>query len=298
MRPLRFGFLALACVACSTTPAITLSATPNPLPGDGLTKATVTAVVTEGGSPSQSATVHFKTSLGVFDGAGGTGQIIDATTDDQGRTIATFAAPRQGFGSITVSASVSLQGVEPSASVAIPLAAGGGMASSISFTCATHNIGALVFNRQTDVHMLCRATAVDASNRPIKNASVQTLSEAGSLDWLDDSNGVQEFVYTVRPDDKPPRDVMPLGPDRREQDACPTACNLDPFGGSCQGEPCWTDATGVTHNPRDGVVALVAAAPAHGYDDQGEPYADLNDNGAWDPGEPFIDYDGNGKWDG
>src|SRR5438874_2927191 len=123
MRPLRFGFLALACVACSTTPAITLSATPNPLPGDGLTKATVTAVVTEGGSPSQSATVHFKTSLGVFDGAGG--QIIDATTDDKGRAIATFAAPRQGFGSITVSGSVSLQGMEPSASVAIPLAAAG-----------------------------------------------------------------------------------------------------------------------------------------------------------------------------
>jgi len=303
MRLLWVGFLALACVACSTTPAIKLVATPNPVPGDGLTKVTVTATATEGGSPSSSATVHFKTTLGTFDGATGTGELIDVTTDGNGQAVATFPAPRQGFGTITVTASVSLQGKEPSATVQVPLAPSGGLAGGISFTCISHNVGAFVFNRQTDIHMLCRATVLDTANHVIPRASVQTLSEAGSLDWLDDNQGIQEFVYTVRPDDAPPKDVMPCDPSSvghcKEQQACPASCNGDPFGLSCQGEPCWVDSTGVTHNPRDGVATLVAAVPAvSGFDNLGEPFVDENDNGVWDPGEPYIDYNGNGKYDG
>jgi hypothetical protein len=229
---MRLGFLALACVACSTTPAIKLVATPNPVPGDGLTKITVTATATEGGSPSTGATVHFKTTLGVFDNATGDGTVIDQTTDDQGNAVVTMAAPRQGFGTISFTASVSLQGKEPSATISLPLTPSGGPSGSISFTCTSHNVGALVFNRQSDIHMLCRATALDSSNHVVPHASVQTLSEAGSLQWLDDSNGVQEFVYTVRPDDAPPKDVMPCDPTGvgacKEQDTCPTSCNGNP----------------------------------------------------------------------
>ncbi len=81
------------------------------------------------------------------------------------------------------------------------------------------------------------------------------------------------------------------------------------------------DGCGVrTHNPRDGVVTIIAIADgeeaffdANGngqYDagepfiDQGEPFIDENDNGQWDPGEWFLDVDGdhaytpaNGTWD-
>lgn len=76
-----------------------------------------------------------------------------------------------------------------------------------------------------------------------------------------------------------------------------------------------------THNPRDGVVTIVAIADgeeaffdANGngaYDagepfvDQGEPFVDQNDDGAWNPGEWFLDVNGdgihngpNGTWDG
>lgn len=299
----RVGFLALACVACSTTPGITLVATPNPVPGDGLTKITITATATEGGTPASSATVHFKTSLGVFDGATGDGTTLDQVADDQGHAIVTMVAPRQGFGSVNLTASFSAQGKEPTASYSLPLQPSGGAAASISFTCATHNVGALVFNRQSDIHMLCRATALDASNHVIGHASVQTLSEAGSLQWLDDASGVQEFVYTVRPDDKPPKDVMPCDPSStgacKEQDVCPTTCNGSPFGSACAGEPCYIDSTGVTHNPRDGVATLVAAVPGvKGFDSFGEPFVDMNDNGVRDADEPFIDYNGNGKYDG
>ena len=302
MRLLSGFALAALCAACSTTPAITLVATPNPVPGDGLTKITVTATATEGGSPSSGATVHFKTTLGVFDGATGTGQLIDATADDQGKAIATMPAPRQGWGTITLTASFSAQGSEPTQSVQIPLQPSGGAAANISFTCTSHNVGAMVFNRQTDIHMLCRATALDQTNHVIAHASVQTLSEAGSLDWLDDSGGVQEFVYTVRPDDPPPADVGPCDPTStkycKEQDICPTGCNGNPFGSSCTGEPCWTDVTGITHNPRDAVATLVAAVPGvKGFDNYGEPFVDKNDNGVRDPDEPYIDYNGNGKYD-
>ena len=48
----RLFFAALLCAACSTTPAITVVATPNPLAGDGKSTLTVTATPTEGGSAS------------------------------------------------------------------------------------------------------------------------------------------------------------------------------------------------------------------------------------------------------
>ena len=296
----RLAFAALLCGACSTTPAITVVATPDPLSGDGKTTLTVTASPTEGGSASAGATVHFKTSLGTWDGATGTGDLVDVQSDGNGKAVATMSAPRQGFGTIQITASVSLQGKEPSATVAVPLAPAGGGASSLSFVCQHQNIGGLVHGRLTDIHVLCRATAIDASNHPLANASVQTLTEAGTLTWARDNASVQEFVYTVRPDDTPPTDVAPFDGNGKELEVCPSACNADPFGAGCStGEPCYTDSSGVTHNPRDGIATLIAAVPGvKGFDNQGEPFVDLNDNGVRDPGEAYIDYNGNGKYDG
>ena len=67
-----------------------------------------------------------------------------------------------------------------------------------------------------------------------------------------------------------------------------------------------------THNPRDGLVTIVAIADgeeafwdANGdgsyvlgepFVDQGEPFVDQNDSGAYEPGEWFLDVDGNGAW--
>ena len=302
MRLLRVSFAALLCGACSTTPAITVVATPSPLAGDGKTVLTVTASPTEGGSASSGATVHFKATLGSWDGATGAGDQIDVQSDGNGKAIATMSAPRQGFGAIQITVSVSLQGKEPSATVAVPLVPAGGPASSLSFTCQHQNIGGLVHGRLTDIHVLCRATALDAAGKAIPNASVQTLSEAGTLSWARDNTSVQEFVYTVHPDDLPPRDVGPFdgngGEVPKQLEVCPSGCNANPFGAACTGEPCYTDANNIVHNPRDGVATLVAAVPGvKSFDNLGEPYVDMNDNGVRDPGEPFIDYNGNGKYD-
>jgi hypothetical protein len=301
------GFLAAALLAgaCSTTPAITVVATPVTIAGDGLSVITVTAKPTEGGS-GVDAVVHFtllvagvpnQPTYAAWDGATGDPTKIDVTAS-QGSAVATLKAPRQGFGTVTFTVSFSSQGQEPTATTTVTLTPSGGFATSLSFICQHQNVGGLVHGRLTDVHVLCRATAVDASNHPIPNASVQTLAEAGTLTWHDDSAGVQEFIYSIRPDDAPPKDVNPFDSTGKEQDICPSGCTSAPFGSSCQGEPCWTDPTGLTHNPRDGIATLIAAVPAvKGFDNLGEPFVDMNDNGVRDPGEPYIDYNGNGKYD-
>lgn len=69
-----------------------------------------------------------------------------------------------------------------------------------------------------------------------------------------------------------------------------------------------------THNPRDGVVTVIAVADgeeaffdangngtfdvAEPFVDLGEPYVDQDDDGVWTPGEWFLDLDGNGTFTG
>ena len=56
---LAFAAAALASAACSTTPALTLTATPDSIGGDGQSPITVTAKVTSGGAPAaDGTTVH------------------------------------------------------------------------------------------------------------------------------------------------------------------------------------------------------------------------------------------------
>jgi hypothetical protein len=301
MRSLCLCALALAA-ACSTTPAIDIKATPTSLPGDGQTPATVQATVTQGGSPAANATVHFTATSGQFQQAAqGTPLLLDATTDQNGIATATLIPSHVGWGTITFTASVSLDGQQPSQSTTINLVPSGGPASSIAFSCSQQNIGAFVSGHDT-IHVLCSATAKSSNGTPIPNASIQTMAEAGSIDWqVDTDSGQQELVYTVAPDAQPPVDVAPFDGSGNPRDVC-TPAQCDPTrvydATACPGEPCWTDNKGIMHNPRDGVVTLIAAVPGGpDFDTLGEPYIDTNDNGRYDPGEPYIDYNGNKKYD-
>jgi hypothetical protein len=186
-------------------------ATPTTAAGDGLSVITVTAQPTEGGNQVD-AVVHFtllvqagvpdQPTYAAWDGATGAPTKIDVTAT-QGVATATVKAPRQGFGTVLFTVSFSSQGKEPTATTTVTLSPSGGAAANLTFTCQHQNVGGLVHGRLTDIHVLCRATAVDISNHPI-----------------------------------------------------PTTCTSAPFGSSCQGEPCWTDPTGPTHNPRDGIATL------------------------------------------
>ena len=106
--------------------------------------------------------------------------------------------------------------------------------------------------------------------------------------------------------------------------------DVAPFGGEyslAYVDRCTLAGGTTTHNPRDGLVTVIATAygeegfvdvngngvydgpssPAlagtkwattgEPFIDLGEPYIDANDNGVWDPGEPFIDVNQNGKYD-
>jgi hypothetical protein len=267
--------LLLLCTACSITPALSLTASPDPLPGDGKSPVTVTASLGQSG-----VAVHFVSSSGLA---------ADAETDEQGNAAVTLVAPRTGWGMLGFTATASVGGQQLSAQAAVQLVPAGGLASSLTFGCAKQNVGALVSERFETIHVACTAIARDSAGRTLADASIQTLAEAGSLDWNSEA-----LIYSVAPGDPPPLDVDP-------NDSPVCRCDLSRLydATACPGEPCWTDASGLVHNPRDGIVTLIAAVPA-GPDapDLGEPYLDENDNGVRDPGEPYLDYNGNGQYDG
>ena len=262
--------LLLLCTACSITPTLSVTASPDPLPGDGKSPVIVTASLAQAG-----VAVHFVSSAG---------QAADAETDEQGNAAVTFVSPRSGWGTLGFTATAQ----QLTAQAAVHLVPSGGLASSLTFGCAKENVGALVSARFETIHVACTAIARDAAGRAMSDASIETLAEAGSLEWVSG-----QLIYSVAPGDPPPLDVDP-----NESPVC--HCDLSRLydAAACPGEPCWTDASGVTHNPRDGIATLIAAVPA-GPDapDLGEPYLDTNDNGVHDPGEPYLDYNGNGRYD-
>ncbi len=194
----------------------------------------------------------------------------------------------------------------------------------LSLTCSPKNIPALGFDRDCintfyagkESPITCTAFLGDRFNNVLGMPVLVTfLSEAGepgppvfttaydptkggdqtaSLGWVGNTVAV-----TGRP---MPADVAPFTGE-------PTFLNpSDPCGHT-------------THNPRDGLVTIIAMAqgeegfvdqngngvwdPGEPFIDVGEPFVDVNDDGIWEVGEPFFDvnnngvYDGpNGQWDG
>jgi hypothetical protein len=117
------------------------------------------------------------------------------------------------------------------------------------------------------------------------------MAEAGSLSTgIDPSTDAQVVLY--KPDVGTPKDVEP-----------------DPL----IDEPSTLSVTGLTHNPRDGLVTLVAIiegeesfVDANGngeydtnetFEDNPEPFVDTNDNGIYDGDDTFQDLNANGQWD-
>jgi hypothetical protein len=292
--------LAACLAACSTDPALSLSVTPGTIAGDGESPITIKANVTRGGAPVDGASVHVTATAGTLDGSSlGTPGLVDLTTSSGDATV-TLTAPRLGRGTLTVSASASVDGATVSGSATVALTPAGGLASHLSFTCAQLNVGALVTGRADPIHVLCTAAASDASNNPIPKASIEPYAEAGRLEWVKDEGGAQLLLYTIDPGAAPPQDVKPFDSTGKPTDTCAAACSTDPA--SCPGEPCWTDGSGAVHNPRDGVATLMVAVPAvPGYFDTvqayGEPFVDADDDGVRSAGESFIDVNGNGKYD-
>lgn len=294
--------LALLGSGCGAPAALSLAVTPATLPGDGETPATVVATVTRAGASAEGVPVRFTASLGVFEEAlAGTPGTVETSSGADGKAVATLVAPRQGWGRIAIVASAAVDGQEARAVADVTLLPSGGPADALELRCGQRNIGAFVTGRTSPIEVPCTATA-RRGTASIAKASIQTLSEAGVLDWVPDGEGHARLVYTVVVGAAPPRDVDPLDARGNPAAVCPAGCASSPGAAydaaACPGEPCWLDAAGVTHNPRDGLVTLLAAVPSRSADSQGEPWLDTNDNGVRDASEPYLDFNGNGKWDG
>jgi len=297
LRSLLSAVVVAAAFACSTTPALELSVTPKSIAGDGVSPVTVTVKLTKGGAPSE-GTVHLTTSGGSFKESGGGGDptVVDVTVSD-GTGTAIILPPRKGRGTLDVKATASLEGAALTQSKSVALTPAGGLANTISFSCARQNIGALVSGRSEAIHVQCTAVAKNVNNQVIPNASIETMAEAGRLQWVTNpDDGVQNLIYTVDVGASPPKDVEPLDASGKPTSTCAPACQTDPNAAGCV-EPCWVGG-GVTHNPRDGVATLMVAVPGvKAFDDKGEPFVDADDDGARGPSEAYIDVNGNGKYD-
>jgi hypothetical protein len=189
--------------------------------------------------------------------------------------------------------------------------------ANFSIVCSPRNVPALA---ETD----CGVSWVDAPftcEALLKDRFGNLLGTATQVIFASEAAGVAPFATTPAYD--PTKDPL-------TQNALGTAVEIFntlgaglPFDVAPQaGEPsavvvndrCGTTlAPNVTHNPRDGVVTVVAIADGEEaffdsngngvYDvgepfiDQGEPFVDANDNGVFDGVEPFTDSNGNGVYD-
>ena len=298
-----FGLAILACsagalAACSTTPGLTLSASPNTIGGDGESPVNIKVTVTRGGAPVDGATVHVTATSGTLVGSeAATPGTLDVTTSS-GEGNAVLTVPKVGRGTITINASASVDGTSVNQTATVTLTPAGGKADRLEFTCAQQNVGGLVQGRTEPVHVLCTAKAY-VGTKEIPKASIEAFAEAGRLEWLKDDTGAQHLIYTIDRGARPPLDVDPFDSTGKPRAVCPSACVIDPT--TCDGEPCWVD-NGVTRNPRDGVATLMVAVPAvAGFFDSntafGEPFVDADDDGVRSASETFIDVNGNGKYD-
>ncbi len=192
--------------------------------------------------------------------------------------------------------------------------------SNFSVMCAPRNVPALAEHdcsvSWVDAPFTCAALVKDRFNNllgiPTQVIFASEAAAVGQVTWT------PPYDPTILPNDQ----TVDLGTATQifETLGAGLPFDVDPQPGE-QFVSHALDGCGVrTHNPRDGVVTIIAIADgeegffdANGngqYDagepfvDQGEPFIDQDDNGQWDPGEWFLDVDGgyaytppNGLWD-
>ncbi len=247
-------------------------------------------------------------------------------TDASGRVTIPLSSGRTA-GVVSVTAS-GCAGFDP-CSVAVTgtasnLAFVGAKASGahISVDCSPKNIPALMnhdcsnsFYAGPGSTITCKAFFADRFNNVLGIATQATFaSEAGSA-------GPPASTPQYDPAQAPTAQTsLGIATDFVNVTGYPVPKDVTPFAGEYWAQ--YTDACGtLKHNPRDGLVTIIAAANGEEgfvdtngngvYDanepfiDMGEPFVDANDNGRYDAGEYFIDlnqdgiYNGpNGVWDG
>lgn len=284
-------------LGCGST-EIVLSADRLEITAGGIDYAIITAILGKGGNPAAGQTLRFETNNGSFS-EDGEQQEAEITTGPNGKAqVRLFSGKLPGTANVVVTYEDPNADVTAVSSISVRFGKPTGRtiptAESVRLVCQAANIGAM---REPipDIRVGCtlNAQTVDGVTIPLSALDPQLLAEAGTLTkeinpYTDDL----ELVYSPKGGRAAPVDVPPVAE---------------------IGEPGYRGMSGQVHNPRDGLVTLVAVVEAgetfkdengNGRYDEGEPFTDspepfvdANDNGQADSNEQFVDTDGNGVWD-
>jgi hypothetical protein len=167
------------------------------------------------------------------------------------------------------------------------------------FTCDSYNLGVLA-DTSTSIEIPCTASATDAQDQPVPGAKILYKAEAGTVAF-DEANN--ELAYYPS---------LPGSVHSAPQDVAPGDLDTLVGNGGMSAEPSWMSDDGLVHNPRDGLVTLIAyvqADPAAVAAAPGmfayQPFVDANDNQVYDatPTSPevpedFFDEYGDKKYHG
>lgn len=289
---------AFSLSACSGT-EVELSSDELTITAGGVGSTTITARVLRMGDPEPDATVRFETSAGSFDEAVAEDEQAVTTNARGEATVELFSAKKRTTATVTASYDDEVSNVTVVSSLSIAFVAATGrdlpQGELLALSCDAVNIGALRANAH-DLRVTCRLTGKTADRRSLPGGAFDPLllAEAGSLlPGEDERTGDRVLIYSPEGDGLTP---VQVGPDD----------SLD--------EPSYVDQHGKAHNPRDGLVTLVAVvdgqegfddANSNGLYDRGEnfrdapePFLDEDDDNKRDESERYVDTNGNGQWDG
>ncbi len=277
---LALPFVAVIAGGCKDA-AIDLQSDRTVIAAGGCDQATITATVTIGGKTKANARVEFETTSGSFSPAE-TLQSTSATTDAEGKATVNLYATTS-VGSATVNASYDDDNYSVAQSVTVTFGPPTGrfapVSDSISLSCDALNVGALR-SGASEIVIPCTLTAQTADGCALPAAAFMSdgamvlKAEAGTLEAVVDSwDQTVVLHYRTKGGQSKPADVDPVS-----------------------GEPSRPGPLGETLNPRDGVITLLAVLRGK------EAFDDLNGNGVFDEdsetfddiGEPFLDIDDDG----
>jgi len=211
-------------------------------------------------------------------------------------------------GAASVSITATAGGQTKRIEVTSPIVGAKVSGNNISIECSPRNVPALVdtdcIRSRVDAPFKCTVTLGDRFNNSVGiSTTVKYQSEAGIV-------GTPQISTPMYP-------AADLGKATGTIGTIGGVLPLDvfPVAGEYSasfGDACHPGATAV-HNPRDGVVSVIAMMTGEegfidkngdGMYNSGEPYIDLtepfvdsNDNGTWDAGEFFQDVNNNARWD-
>ncbi len=276
-------------------PELSLAADRTTIAAGGHESAEITATVLVKKAPAVGAEVQFETEFGSFSATEEISSIYVATDSDGLAVVQLYAPVEQGQTQVIATYDDEESGLEAIDRITIvfgpPQVGNLPVHGQFQLECSHLNVGALR-DPKPDIQVPCNLTALTVGGDvlSVESMNVFYLMEAGTLATVYDETD-HNVIYSVQGGHASPVDVEPVS-----------------------GEPSRTGSLGEEYNPRDGVVTLLAITAGteawtdvngngerdsnEPFEDIGEPFLDVDDNGTFDVGEDYWDTNQDGEWTG